>query len=132
MLLAWDERYSIGIASVDYEHRELIRLINEAYERARRPSKDHTVAEALGAIHDRISAHFALEERLMREERYADYAAHKADHERLLEEIRDIMDEHEQGALFSEQALAERLGRWFSVHFQTHDAAWHRHRKQAV
>lgn len=132
MLLTWDERYRVGIASVDHEHRELIRLINETYERLMPPQAAAVAAEALGEIHDRISAHFALEERLMREERYAGYAEHKADHERLLEEIRDIMDEVEEGARLSEQELAERLERWFRVHFQTHDAAWHRRREQTT
>ena len=27
-LLHWEDRYSVGIAAVDHEHRELIELIN--------------------------------------------------------------------------------------------------------
>jgi hemerythrin len=40
-----------------------------------------------------FSAHFALEERFMREHGYDQLALHKADHERLLDEIREIMDD---------------------------------------
>lgn len=125
-LIAWDERYSVGIPAVDHEHRELIRLINDAYASLMWPREQAAVADFLAEIHDRIAAHFALEERLMREQRHDRLAEHKADHERLLEEIRDIMDEYEDRASFGEQQLAERLERWFSEHFRTHDARLHR------
>jgi hemerythrin len=54
----------------------------------------------LGEIYARISAHFALEEKDMQARAYPERPAHKADHERLLDDLRDIMDEvHDQGVL---------------------------------
>ena len=58
--------------------------------------------------------------------RYDQYAEHKQDHERLLDEIRDIMDDHETGGGSIEDQLATRLTPWFSEHFRTHDARFHR------
>jgi hemerythrin-like metal-binding protein len=76
---------------------------------------------------DEFSAHFALEERIMRERRYDQYADHKADHERLLDDIRDIMDRHEADAYFNyEVALVAELGDWFTGHFGTKDARLHK------
>lgn len=121
-LIEWDEKFSVGVAAVDHEHRELIALVNEAHERLARPG---AAADILGEIHARIAAHFALEERLMQEQRYDGYAEHKADHERLLDEIRDIMDDYEDNRVYDEQRFARRLAEWFSVHFQTHDARLH-------
>ena len=125
-LIAWDDRYSVGEASVDHEHRELIGLINETYDRLKRPDADITVPDFLGEIYTRISAHFALEEKLMRASRYDQYPEHKADHERLLDEIRDIMDDYEDRRIFDAEQLAQRLGSWFTGHFRTHDARLHR------
>ena len=125
-LIAWDDRYSVGEASVDHEHRELIGLINETYDRLKRPDADITVPDFLGEIYTRISAHFALEEKLMRASRYDQYPEHKADHERLLDEIRDIMDDYEDRRIFEAEQLAQRLGAWFTGHFRTHDARLHR------
>ncbi len=85
--------------------------------------------EFLGEIYARISAHFALEERVMRERKYDQYEDHKEDHERLLDEIRDIMDVYEDQALFDEQAFAESLSRWFTDHFRTKDARFHKYLK---
>jgi len=44
-----------------------------------------------GGLFRTIAAHFALEERFMREHRYDQAAQHKADHARLLDGLRGIM-----------------------------------------
>jgi hemerythrin-like metal-binding protein len=124
-LVEWREEFKLGVASVDHEHRELIALINKVHDRMAEPGSDLTIAEYLGEIYARIAAHFALEERIMREARYDRYAAHKEDHERLLDEIRDIMDDYEDRRLYDESRLAARLTLWFTGHFKTHDARLH-------
>ena len=126
-LIAWDEKFAVGIVSVDHEHRELIDLVNAAHERLMRPAAKASVPEFLGEIYARISAHFALEEKLMRVEHYDHYDEHKADHERLLDDIRDIMDDYEDEQTFDENRFAERLRTWFTGHFGTHDARLHGH-----
>ena len=61
----------------------------------------------------------------MREHRYDQLTQHKADHERLLDEIRDIMDDFEDDEIASAE-LGEKLDAWFSRHFETHDARLHK------
>ena len=125
-LINWDEKYSVGVPSVDHEHRELIELINPTHDKMLRAESAGAVLEFLGEIYGRIAAHFALEERLMRKKHYPQYAGHKADHERLLDEIREIMDDFEDQTFFDEAQLARRLHTWFSEHFHNHDARLHR------
>ena len=125
-LIEWDEKYSVGVAAVDHEHRELIGLVNEAHDRLMRPGGEEAVMDFLGEIFARISAHFALEEKIMRARNYDHYDEHKTDHERLLDEIRDIMDDYEDGEFFGEELFAQQLKTWFAEHFRTHDARLHR------
>ena len=125
-LIEWKDEYSVGVPEVDYEHRKLIDLINELHENLIRKDSHETVTDFLGEIYAKISAHFALEEKFMRDIRYDQYDDHKADHERLLDEIRDIMDDQERGAYVDyESVLSERLSAWFGEHFKTHDARLH-------
>ena len=125
-LLAWKPEYSLGIPAVDHEHRELFELINELHARLGESGSDTTVIDFLGELFSKISSHFALEEKEMRDGRYAELPAHKSDHERLLDEIRDLMDDYEDGGYVDLELFATELERWFSVHFSTHDAALHR------
>lgn len=124
-LLQWKDQYSVGISAVDYEHKELIDLINRLHDELIAGDKKLSASAFFGDLFRGISAHFALEERFMRERRYDQLIQHKADHERLLDEIRDIMDEFEEREVASDE-LRARLDAWFSRHFETHDARLHK------
>lgn len=126
-LIKWQDEFSVGVASVDLEHRELIDLINDLHGLLGNDATVEQVATMLGDIFAQISAHFALEEKFMRESRYPHYASHKDDHEALLDELRDIMDRVEDQGAFDEEALSKELSNWFTEHFRTHDARLHRH-----
>jgi len=126
-LIEWKEEFSVGVGAVDLEHRDLIELINDLHALMGTGATDEKVIETLGEIFAQISAHFALEERFMRETRYEAYPAHKADHEALLDELRDIMDRVEDDGSFDEARLSRELESWFSDHFRTHDAKLHHH-----
>ncbi len=80
---------------------------------------------SLADIHAGISAHFALEERLMREAAYPEYAGHKASHEDLLDQIRDMMDAHADDPEAGRKRLQRSLSDWFGQHFATFDARLH-------
>ena len=124
--ITWKAEYSLGIPSADAEHKELIELLNESYEELLRPGTDESAAQDfLGELYAKISAHFALEEKLMRDHRYDGYQEHKADHERLLDEIRDLMDEYEDSKELDAETFARKLDAWFSNHFRTMDARLH-------
>jgi hemerythrin len=125
-LLQWKDQYSVGIEAVDYEHKELIDLINRLYAEFAKAGADSSVEAFFGDLLKGISLHFALEERFMRERSYDQLAQHKADHERLLDELRDMMDEDLGADGMSRSDLTQRLDAWFSRHFETHDARLHK------
>jgi hemerythrin len=81
------------------------------------------VGDFLGEVFANISAHFALEEKIMRDTGYDEYKLHKDDHEQLLDGIRDIMDDHHAGEYGDvPDLLAGRLKNWFEEHFRAFDA----------
>lgn len=125
-LLHWQDNFAIGIAEVDHEHRELIGLINALHAALGAERSGERVEAFLGEIYTDIAAHFALEERVMRERRYDALADHKADHERLLDQLRDMMDAQADGSVLEDARFAGELAEWFSGHFRTHDARFHR------
>ena len=80
----------------------------------------------LARMADAGDGHAGLE-RLLRDRGYDGYQSHKTEHERLLDGIREIMDNFEYGLYADyEDALAKHLGEWFELHFSTQDARLHR------
>lgn len=124
-LIEWKSHYSVGVEAVDHEHLEMIDLINETHERLVAGAAEPDVTAFLGEIFRGISAHFALEEKIMREHRYDHLDQHKQAHEQLLEDIRDIMDGYEADPEEASRELSHRLDEWFTLHFKTHDARLH-------
>lgn len=125
-LLQWKPEYSVGIESMDDEHRDMIELINLVYEQLGEHPDNDKIDSFLGDIFNSISMHFALEERIMQKANYYEYPAHKADHERLLDEIRDLMDSFANDPEAGARELQQGLSSWFSEHFSTFDARLHR------
>ena len=124
-LIEWRDSYSIGIPAVDYEHQSLISLINELHDDLVQRGANERTHRFLGELFAKISAHFALEEEVMRDLGYDELAEHKEDHETLLDGIRDIMDLAEQEDSCDEQRLSELLDTWFGEHFRDRDARLH-------
>jgi hemerythrin len=125
-LIVWRDEFSVGVASVDQEHREMIELINELDNAMAQDADCITVISTLGEIYAKISAHFALEEKIMRDADYEEFASHKEDHERLLDSLLTIIDSVDDEGRYDRPELSSGLDRWFTDHFRTHDARLHR------
>lgn len=124
-LIEWRDAFRTGIPAVDYEHAELIALLNHIHAQAAQRDAQ-AVGACLGQLHDAIAAHFALEETTMRAAGYAGLDRHKADHERLLDEVRDLMEEqYAPGGADPADWLSSRLEQWFMRHFHHEDARLH-------
>jgi hemerythrin len=121
-LIKWTEEFRLGIDQVDAEHKALIELINGLYDVMQVGADYVQIVEILGEIYSQIAVHFAHEEDLMRESGYTRYEEHREDHETLLDDLREIMDEVEADGSFDEIELSSDLNRWFVDHFRTHDA----------
>jgi hemerythrin len=124
-LMQWKPQYSVGVESMDDEHREMIGLINDIYDKLESDPDADQIEQCLGDIFSTISMHFALEERLMRKSNYAEYQPHKDDHEKLLDQIRDLMDDFATDTAAGATRLEQGLSDWFAGHFSTFDARLH-------
>ncbi len=124
-LLEWKPEFSVGNPSIDHEHEQMIRQINVLYEQLSEPVDAESIEAVLGEIHADISAHFALEERLMRQAGYHEYEQHKDDHEDLLDQIHDLMDSFSEDPEAGQKLLKKQLSDWFGHHFASFDARLH-------
>jgi len=127
VLIEWRDEFNTGVSEVDHEHREIVDLINEMHAAMDEDASRDAIGRFLGDVFAKISAHFALEETVMRKHNYDEYEDHKSDHEKLLDDLRDIMDDAEAGGGENYQtALAKSVRDWFVNHFKTKDARLHK------
>lgn len=125
-LIEWREEFCTGVTGVDYEHQGLIKQINSIYALIDNKADKENIIDSLGDIYGSISAHFALEEQMMKKHGYDHYKEHQTDHERLLDDIRDITEEFEEAKELDDDRFKKKLNDWFQVHFATHDSRLHK------
>ncbi len=121
-LFEWRDEYLIGVEGLDYEHSDLINRLNELHEELVQHDEKGKIEDCLGEIHVRVAAHFALEERFMLDNNFANYVDHKKEHDDFLEVIIDFIEEFRTGAELSYgDELEEQLQRWIVNHIITSD-----------
>ncbi len=119
--------FPVGFMNAD--HAAEVRMLNdlEAALSAHRLGQGSVdaVLERLSVFAVSAREHFLREESLMREAHYPAYAAHKAEHDRVLAQM------NEEARAFRERADGERLAKylfqtlpdWFLAHVRTMDLA---------
>ena len=121
-LLQWDDSFLIGIDELDYEHKVLIDDINRLHEELARHDEKSEIERCLGDIHARMRAHFALEERVMKEHGYEFFDEHKREHEALLDSYTEDMVQflNDTGDSAS-TPIKDSLKHWVVDHILTSD-----------
>ena len=97
-LIQWTQEFSVGVSSLDEEHKKLIAILNELGHAI----KENNGKDVLGKIIDKLLAytatHFKHEEDLFYQTSYPDAAAHRKEHEELTRSVNDIQAEFRFGA----------------------------------
>ena len=86
-MIQWSERYEVGIAVIDGQHREMLDIVNRLLAGLRDARDSGELVETLRELVRSAEHNIATEERLMQEHGLAP-AHHAEEHQRLLEAIR--------------------------------------------
>jgi len=116
-MIEWDERYEVGVAVIDGQHREMLELVNRLLE-GLRDGRDHDeLVELLRALVRSAEHNVATEERLMQEHGLA-IGHHAEEHQHMLESIRRFDLRLDSGGI---TASARWLSDWLLGHIDEDD-----------
>ncbi len=119
--LEWKDDYSVGIDSIDQQHKKLINLINQLQTAIDYSTGKEFEQEALDELVDYTKTHFSYEEGLLRDNDYPDYENHKAQHEKMFRKVEEVLSdyEHDQDSAMSD--AVEYLKDWLIRHINGTD-----------
>ncbi len=120
-MFEWKEEYSIGIGSVDAQHRSLFGLAGELYAAMASGQAKAALARILDRLVQYTTMHFAHEERLMRLHQYPDLEAHLAEHAALTKRVLTFQEDYQRGNLMMTVQLFTFLKNWLEHHIQGAD-----------
>ena len=116
--VAWKDYYSVGDASLDGQHKQIIGVINELYDATQSANDQQVIKLLLDRLASYTMDHFNREEAVMREHEYPNLAEHKALHDNLRQRTLDLRDHAD---LVTQRDLLHFLKQWWVCHIQDCD-----------
>lgn len=117
----WKNEYSVGIDSIDQQHKRLINLINQLSTAVDYSTGEEFEREALAALVDYTKTHFGYEEKLMEENGYPDFENHRAQHKKMIAEVDVVLNEYEQDHDKAMSHAIDYLKNWLIKHINGTD-----------
>lgn len=114
--VAWRDDLSVGIESIDADHKKLLTLINNLQTAVYYPTGEAFERKALQELVDYTRYHFDREEKLMRDNGYPDYEPHKRQHEAMIAKVGGFMDAYDKDREGTVEEITAFLKNWLIQH----------------
>lgn len=90
----WKPEYSVGIDSIDAQHKTLIELINKLQNAVDFATGRDFELAALDELVNYTLTHFRYEEDLMKKHGYPSFEAHRAEHAKMVTRVDRLLEEY--------------------------------------
>lgn len=122
--LEWKEEYSVGIDSIDEQHKKMIDLINQLQAALIYATGIEFERDALNALVDYTKVHFAYEEGMLEDNDYPGFEAHKAQHAKMIAKVEAVLEEYQKEPETAMKNAVDYLQDWLIVHINGTDKAY--------
>lgn len=120
-LLEWNDRYSVGVKTLDDQHSVLFGILNDLYDAMKKGQAQTVTGPLLHKLAEYTSHHFASEEALMVSARFAGLTAHRAKHRELIKQVEAYIARFERGDVMLSVDLFNFLRDWLTTHISKED-----------
>jgi len=118
--LSWHERFSVGHAEIDAQHKKLFELVNHFDDVIKMGMTDE-----LGRIMDDLISctadHFTFEEALMGKVGFPRTSDHVRMHAELIKQVQDMRAKMKVGGHVSNKSIVRFLADWLTSHVMRED-----------
>lgn len=91
-IVAWEDRYSVGIDLIDRHHRHLLDLLNSSYNAIILEHNRQAVKHIFNELREYADYHFKAEEGLMETFGYSGIDSHVSEHETFRHRLNELLD----------------------------------------
>ncbi len=117
----WRDEYSVGIDSLDNDHKKLLTLINHLQTAVHYQTGEEFEHEALDEMVAYTKYHFEREEKMLQEAGYADLEAHKESHRQMIAKVEGFVQEYDKRGHEVLDDAALYLKNWLINHINSTD-----------
>jgi hemerythrin-like metal-binding protein len=123
--IVWNDRLSVGIDTIDHDHRMLVSILNDLYGSVKTGREREDLVEILDRLVEYTKYHFEKEEDLFARVRYAEATAHKHEHDNMVAWVAEARDRLKSGSSTGMSLeTVVYLKDWMFDHIITSDQAY--------
>lgn len=115
-IFKWDEKYSVGIQSIDDQHKEIFRLLDQLFQGLKSGKVSESVMEIIRDLENYAVIHFNYEESFFRQFNFESESEHIKEHQQFIEKIASVKADVIAGKLQSPFELLRYLKVWVDHH----------------
>ena len=119
-ILSWHDRYRLGHAEIDAQHRKLFELVNH-FGDVIEMDMPAELGRIVGDIIASAGVHFKFEEAVMVQIGFPDRSGHSRMHGELIGQLRQMRAEMKAGGHLSTKFVAMSLVDWLTYHILRED-----------
>jgi len=120
-LMTWNDKFSVGIQSVDDQHMVLFESLNDLHAAMMKGNAGPVTKTLLRNLVAYTHDHFTSEEAMMSAAHYPGFAAHRKKHIELTQQVEDYAARYERGEITLNIQLLNFLRDWLTTHIQVED-----------
>jgi len=123
-LLTWNDKYSVGVPTIDAQHKVLFDIINSLHDAMMKGQAQALTGPLLHRLADYTNTHFTSEEGKMSAAKYPGLAEHKVKHRNLVKQVEEFVLRYDKGEIALNLQLLNFLRDWLTNHIQKEDLAY--------
>jgi len=120
-LVRLEDHLKLNIPEIDAQHETLIGLVNRLHETMLKEVDKAELDGLLSQLLEHTRMHCSYEEQLMSQYDYPGYQRHKAEHERLIKRLLELIERYQNGEILFSFAVVLELKGWATVHIEKSD-----------
>lgn len=117
----WSEIYSVHIAVLDEQHRQLIKTVSELHQALRMGEGNRVLDSVLIGLVNYAGEHFATEESLMTRYGYPGLSLHRAQHQNFRNQLQEFMEAYKAGKPCVPVSIMLYVEQWLRSHLLKSD-----------
>ncbi len=121
-LIEWDDAlYSVEIKEFDEHHKKILHFINDLHKAMMEGRGKDVMSDIFVELSDYTHYHFQAEEREMLDKNYPEYANHKQQHDMLMRQLIELINDYDNGRKEVSIETFRFLKEWLFNHIQVAD-----------
>ena len=115
-IFEWNEKYSVGIQSIDDQHKEIFRVMDQLFQALKTGQASQSIKQIIINLENYALIHFKNEEFYFNQFHYESSEEHIKEHQQFIEKIASVKADAQAGILESSFELLHYLKVWIDHH----------------